>query len=73
MPTTERAFVICCNDFPDSIVLGSYQTATAKMEERAKEFYERSEARFRYESYEQYRRQCYWHVHSVPVFEEEKA
>jgi hypothetical protein len=71
------AHVICCNDSVEHVVIGTEEQAQAKLEELAKEHFDRfggntgeydDHSLYRHlgeTPYERYRQRLYWHIHTV--------
>lgn len=62
-PRKGEAYVICCNDSVEAVVLNDKSRAEEKMELLAQAHYNRNPGNW--ESYESYRQLCYWHLHDV--------
>lgn len=63
--TPVEAFVICCNDNPEHVHLGTMDKAKEKLEELAREYYHRNGLRHRFSSYKEYRMRFFWHIRQV--------
>ena len=67
------AYVICCNDSVEYVVVPSSSGSDAeaeaqaklKLEELAKDYYDRHQLRFEMD-YAAYRKRYYWHIHETP-------
>jgi len=59
-----KAYVICCNDSIEYVVLDSSIVANTKKEELKKEHFTKNKHAF--DDYESYEHRCYWHLHEVP-------
>lgn len=61
-----EAFVICLNDSPQYVHLGTMGKAKEKLEQLAKEYYDRNSLKFSIKSYDEYRHSMYyWHIRQV--------
>jgi len=64
-----KAYVICANDSVECVSMDE-EKAEGELERIAKERYDATNgfnSFGRKMSYEEYRRQVYWHIHEVPV------
>jgi len=57
-----KAYIICCNDSVELVVLNDEGKAEGIKEEMAKADFKRSTT---WKDYEEYRNICYWHLHDV--------
>ena len=62
----KTVIVICCNDSIECAVAEGADK-DAVLDRMAKKHYDRS--KHNYESYEEYRKICYWHFHEVAVLD----
>ena len=61
-------YVICCNDSVEAVVVDDEKLAKKELERLAKKHYDSFfELTHPMETYVAYRRQHYWHIHSVPI------
>lgn len=63
-----KAYVICCNDSIEFVVLDDEGKAKEKKEEMAKVDFERCKRQYilkEWEDYNEYRSIYYWHLHNV--------
>lgn len=60
-----EAFVICCNDNPEYVHLGTMDKAKEKLEELAKEYYDHNHFEHRFSRYKDYRVRYFWHIRTV--------
>ncbi len=58
-----QVHVICCNDGIEFAVLEDEEKAKAKMKELSDAYFERN--KFAFKNQEEYKMQCYWHIHTV--------
>lgn len=58
-----KAYVICCNDSVEFIVLNSRTAANIKKDELKKEYFKKNSHSF--SNIIDYENQCYWHLHAV--------
>ena len=65
-----KAFVICCNDAIEFVVIGSYDLAENKMKELKQQHYTQNFEYDRSISFEQYQKIYYWHIHEVDYIEQ---
>ena len=57
------AYVICCNDSIEHVVLDRETIANIKLVKLKKDFFERN--KFNYKDFAEYEHLCYWHLHHV--------
>jgi len=57
------AYIICCNDGTEYVVLQDEAKAKAKMAELKEAYYRRQ--KWSFNSREEYNIRCYWHLHEV--------
>lgn len=58
-----KAYVICCNDSVEFVVLNSEEKANIKKDALKEEHFERNKHTFK--NREQYENRCFWHLHDV--------
>lgn len=58
-----KAYVICCNDSVEYVVLDDEEKANKKKEELAEKHF--NSCKWSYKDYEEYRKLAYWHLHDV--------
>jgi hypothetical protein len=63
------AYVICQNDFPNAVVIGTEEEAIEITEEEAIEIKKRLEEDFRIKHENFYCAPNYWHIKKCPVLE----
>jgi hypothetical protein len=63
----KKAFVICCNDSIEFVVLDNEYEAHKILEERKRADYDNKKAQegAGYQSFEEYCHQFFWHTHDV--------
>jgi len=65
-----KAYVICCNDEIEAVVIGNESLAEKMKEKIAKEYYHKKQIFFKtswgIKTYEEYRKRFYWHIHDAP-------
>lgn len=59
-----KAYVICCNDSVEYVVLNDEDAANIKKEELKNEYFEKNKHHL-FDGYESYERICYWHLQDV--------
>lgn len=63
-----KAYVICCNDSIEKVVLSNKESAQKVLGSLSKKSYDRH--KFDYATYKDYQKMFYWHLHKVEVIEE---
>ncbi len=58
-----KAYVICCNDSVEYVVLNDIDAANTKKEELKNECFEKN--KWLFDDYESYERMCYWNLQDV--------
>jgi len=62
--------IVCCNDAVMAGVIGSEEYAEAFKDKLSRQDYQKR--KFDERSYEEFRKIAYWHLHTVPLYEEEE-
>lgn len=67
------AYVICCNDLIEAVVLDDGKYVNERLDELAKKDYEKIKyIHGFFISYTEYINACYWHIYKLPVSERTK-